>query len=79
MLLSLLLSGCAIDGYYWTKERDVPVAHIRKVEDTSRCPVWAEACSEWHGADCTIYVPKDSPALVGHEAVHCLGWNHADH
>jgi hypothetical protein len=34
------------------------------------------ACSVDRGDYCEIIVPHNSPALVAHEAAHCLGYKH---
>lgn len=34
------------------------------------------ACAVWRVGYCEIIVPPNAPALVAHEAAHCLGFMH---
>jgi hypothetical protein len=78
------LSGCAIDGYSWEQAGRVDEVVIRLTEVADAGPVCARylpgetvlACSVDRGDYCEIIVPHNSPALVAHEAAHCLGYKH---
>lgn len=74
----LCLSGCVhvYDSYSWTKTREVQSVRIRMVQDISGCPFGSGGCAVLRGGECAIYVPDNTPALIGHEAVHCFGWVH---
>jgi hypothetical protein len=80
----LALSGCAIDGYSWEQAGRVDEVVIRLTEVADAGPVCARylpgetvlACSVDRGDYCEIIVPHNSPALVAHEAAHCLGYKH---
>ena len=78
------VSGCAVDGYSW--EEGGPVAEVTikttQVADVnSICSKYFPgqtvfACSVMHRDYCEIVVPPNSPGLVAHEAIHCLGYKH---
>jgi hypothetical protein len=78
------LSGCAIDGYTWQETRAVSQVRIHKIEVADVGPICAKylpgepvlACAVMKKDYCEIIVPPNSPALVAHEAVHCLGYIH---
>jgi hypothetical protein len=77
ILSALLLSSChAYDGFDWRKERDVQTVTITKIESTEACRANESACARVWPDRCTIYVPPNSPALIGHEAAHCFGYGH---
>jgi hypothetical protein len=80
----LTVSGCAVDGYTWEQEGRVDQVVIKMTEVADVRPICARylpgqdvmACSVQRVDYCEIIVPPNSPALVAHEAAHCLGYRH---
>lgn len=78
------LSGCAVDGYTWEQAGRVDQVVIKMTEVADVGPLCARylpgqpvmACAVQHLDYCEIIVPPNSPALVAHEAAHCLGYMH---
>lgn len=82
------VGGCAIDGYTWERATEVQQVTIRLTEVADVAPLCARylpgqrvmACAVMHVGYCEIIVPPNAPALVAHEAAHCLGFMHpGDH
>jgi hypothetical protein len=73
-----------VDGYTWEQAGRVDEVVIRMTEVADVGPLCAKvlpgetvlACSVDRGDYCEIIVPHNSPALVAHEAAHCLGYKH---
>jgi len=76
--------GCAIYGYTWEKSRQIGEVRIRVFEVSDARTVCKKylpdqnviACAVMKADYCEIYVPPNSPALIAHESVHCLGYAH---
>lgn len=79
-----LLPACAIDGYDWERTAEVQQVTIKMTEVADVSPVCARylpgqtvmACAVMRVDHCEIIVPPNAPALVAHEAAHCLGFMH---
>jgi hypothetical protein len=73
-----------MDGYSWVQagQVDQVVIKMTEVADVSAlCGRYLPgqkvlACAVQHLDYCEIIVPPNSPALVAHEAAHCLGYMH---
>lgn len=88
MLLSLLLTGCAMSppAADWPK-LDVFEHYVPHAEMRDRCARWTawgaspEACAEWNFVRrrCDIWYSADFPPqrfIIEHERKHCAGWMH---
>lgn len=77
-LLLILLSGCThvYDDHAWVRAGHVEWVQITKIENIDACEPGQLACAMPYGNQCTIHVPKNDPAIIGHEAAHCFGWVH---
>lgn len=79
-----LLPACAIDGYEWERTAEVQQVTIKMTEVADVSPLCSRylpgqkvmACAVMKVGYCEIIVPPNSPALVAHEAAHCLGFMH---
>lgn len=84
LLAITLLPACAIDGYEWERTAEVEQVTIRMTEVADVAPLCARylpgqkvmACAVMRVGYCEIIVPPNAPALVAHEAAHCLGFMH---
>lgn len=85
LLLALpLLPACAIDGYEWERTAEVQQVTIKMTEVADVAPLCSRylpgqtvmACAVMRVGYCEIIVPPNAPALVAHEAAHCLGFMH---
>jgi len=89
--LVLLLAGCASAGPSIDVERTPPAdwpkleEHVFRIEQADipeRCfdgiSTRANACAvtDFRNRVCNIYVATDDPAVLEHERLHCLGYDH---
>ena len=87
LLAVLLLTGCASMP---ENQKIIEINFVPKEQMGSYCSIMALGCAFPDGDVCKIYVPKPEEygptltagqsrydmAVIGHEVLHCYGWEH---
>jgi hypothetical protein len=86
LLCAALLNGCA---YNWVENQVVDTAEVHKVETELAAEICSKllggvkrACAirltnmDSKQTRCVMVVQPGDRAAIGHEVLHCLGWDH---